>query len=951
MPPIVRPTKSPARQTPTADGPSRLQKVLAAAGLGSRRQCEELILAGRVEIDRAVVTELGTRADPSRQEIRVDGVKLPQPRQVYFAVHKPPGVLSTSRDPSGRPRVIDLVPYEGRLFTVGRLDMSSEGLILVTNDGELADRLTHPRYGVHKTYHVEVAGSLDRKELEQLRRRAHLAEGFAKVVSAKVVRHYKNSTLLEIVLAEGRNREIRRLLARVGHKVERLKRTAIGPLRLGELGSGQVRPLEREELRRLKRAAWGETERKAVSRPKPKQKKAARSTPALKKPRTVIGGQSAAKGPPARPGRPRATTLAASAPGGRLVPNVRPDATSVAMTSSSELLQSGAQLHRSGQLEEARRLYQQVLEREPNHPDALNLLGMVARQTGQFEQAADYLRRAIAADASQAAYYANLGEALRGLGQVEQAIGQYRRALELAPQAAVAHLQLATLLEQAQQPDDAIAGYERALQLEPQRVETWIRLGSLRRQRGDLGGAEACLRQAITLQPAAALAHFELGNVFQIRRQWLKAIECYQQALQAQPDYPEADCNLGNALREAGQPEAAVEHLRRAVAMRPQLAAAHSNLGASLQDLGRLGEAQQCFERAVELDGGRAELHFNLGTVLKDQAQLTAAIECYDRALALRPDYNQALCSRGMALLSLGRFREGWAAYEHRVGCVQFDTLKFDVPQWSGEPLAGRRLLVQCEQGFGDTLQFIRYLPRVRQAGGEVIVAAQAALVPLLEQSGYGPLVDRSGPLPPFDLQVPLLSLPKVFGTELETVPADIPYLKADPARVERLRAELEQYPGFKIGIAWQGRPSFRGDRLRSIPLECFAPLARVKGMRLFSLQKGPGSEQLPPLAERLAIVDLAASLDNEGLAFVDTAAVMMSLDLVISSDTVIAHLAGALGVPVGVALSAAPDWRWMYDRDDSPWYPTMRLFRQTTLGQWSDVFERMAQELEKLGR
>ena len=265
---------SDSTRRPAPGGPERLQKILAAAGLGSRRHCEELIVSGRVEVDRRIVTELGAKADREHQEIRVDGVPLARPRLVYFLVNKPPGIVSTNSDPAGRPRVVDLVDYRGRLFTVGRLDMSSEGLILVTNDGELANRLTHPRYGIEKTYQVEVAGTLERKDLEQLRRGVHLAEGFARVVSAKVLRQYKQSTLLEIVLSEGRNREIRRLLARVGHKVERLKRVALGPVRLAELPTGAVRPLERDELRRLKQAAHG------VKTKPPRRTKPARAAPA-----------------------------------------------------------------------------------------------------------------------------------------------------------------------------------------------------------------------------------------------------------------------------------------------------------------------------------------------------------------------------------------------------------------------------------------------------------------------------------------------------------------------------------------------------------------------------------------------------------------------------------------------------------------------------------------------
>jgi 23S rRNA pseudouridine2605 synthase len=234
----------------------RLQKILAAAGLGSRRQCEELITSGRVEVDRQVVRELGTRVDPLAQEIRVDGEPLNVGRRVYFAVNKPPGVVSTNRDPSGRPRVIDLVPGgDTRLFPIGRLDLTSEGLILVTNDGELANRLTHPRYGVPKTYTVMVAGRPADEVLAKLRRGVHLAEGFARAEEVKVLAHHKESTLLELVLREGRNREVRRLLARVGHKVLRLVRTAVGPVRLGKLPPGGARRLTHEELDALRMSA------------------------------------------------------------------------------------------------------------------------------------------------------------------------------------------------------------------------------------------------------------------------------------------------------------------------------------------------------------------------------------------------------------------------------------------------------------------------------------------------------------------------------------------------------------------------------------------------------------------------------------------------------------------------------------------------------------------------
>jgi len=245
-----------ARSEPAAAPGERLQKVLAAAGLGSRRQCEEFIRAGRVEVDRRVVTELGTRVNPDAQEIRLDGVPLRRARHVYYAVNKPDGVISTNRDPSGRPRVIDLVPNQrARLFTVGRLDLHSEGLILLTNDGGLANRLTHPRYGVRKTYRVMVAGVPDRRVLAQLQRGIRLAEAWVRVPGVKIKSRQKKSAVLEMVLEEGRNREIRRVLARLGHKVLRLVRTTVGPIRLGKLEPGECRALGRQEIQALRKAA------------------------------------------------------------------------------------------------------------------------------------------------------------------------------------------------------------------------------------------------------------------------------------------------------------------------------------------------------------------------------------------------------------------------------------------------------------------------------------------------------------------------------------------------------------------------------------------------------------------------------------------------------------------------------------------------------------------------
>jgi 23S rRNA pseudouridine2605 synthase len=305
---IKRPVKAAAKRpatrrstsTSTTTTGERLQKVLAAAGIDSRRQCEELILAGRVEVDGKAVTKLGTRVDPTKHEIRVDGTPLPKPRLVYYMLNKPPGVLSTNRDPSGRSRVIDLIDGDhSHLFPVGRLDASSEGLILVTNDGELANLLTHPRYGIEKTYQVQVAGSMGQGDLVKLRRGMYLAEAKARPVRVRITSRHKQSTLLEMVLDEGRNREIRRLLARLDHKVMKLRRVAIGPLKLGKLLPGESRRLKRDEVRALRQAA--EDQPATSARPPRKKITTARNPPATKPPANKsTAKKSTAKKRPAR---------------------------------------------------------------------------------------------------------------------------------------------------------------------------------------------------------------------------------------------------------------------------------------------------------------------------------------------------------------------------------------------------------------------------------------------------------------------------------------------------------------------------------------------------------------------------------------------------------------------------------------------------------------------------
>jgi hypothetical protein len=330
---------------------------------------------------------------------------------------------------------------------------------------------------------------------------------------------------------------------------------------------------------------------------------------------------------------------------------------------------------------------------------------------------------------------------------------------------------------------------------------------------------------------------------------------------------------------------------------------------------------------------------------LAEQGRLAEAATCYEQALHLKPDYADAHLNLAYSWFFRGDLEAGWPEYEWRWKRRGFPQPSFRQPLWDGSSLQGQTILLFAEQGLGDTLQFIRYAPLVRQHGATVIVQCQEPLLRLLATcAGIHRLVPEGCALPPFDVQAPLLSLPRILRTTLATIPAKVPYLSVDPGLSTHWQRRLSDVEGFKVGIVWQGNPEQARDRRRSVPLLAFTPLAVIPGVRLVSLQKGAGRAQLPDLADRLGLLDMTDRLKD----FADTAALISQLDLVITVDTAVAHLAGALGVPVWLALASSADWRWLLEREDSPWYPSMRLFRQSTWGDWAGVFERLTEALRK---
>jgi tetratricopeptide (TPR) repeat protein len=461
--------------------------------------------------------------------------------------------------------------------------------------------------------------------------------------------------------------------------------------------------------------------------------------------------------------------------------------------------------------------------------------------------------------------------------------------------------------------------------------------------------AENWFRHVLRINANDADVHFNLGNVLMPLRRLDEAVACFEESLRLNPNHADALNHLGSALKGRGQIDQAIACYQQALRIRPQHADALNNLGVAHGDQGSIGPAIDCFREALRCNPRHADAHNNLGSAYLDRGLFTEAEECYRQSLASDPGHATARYNDGCLRLLRGDFAGGWPGYEHRWSQADMVPRSFPKERWDGSPLNGKTILVYAEQGLGDTLHFLRYLPMVKRRGGKVVLECQSALYKLLTGlPGVDQLVPVGNALPPFDVYIPLLSLAHVFRTTLTTVPAPAQLPAPDPNLIEYWRLELESLRGFKVGIAWQGNRKLKYDRQRSISLTHFEALAKVSGVQFISLQVGIGADQIQALGNRFPILNLGERLDKKG-AFLDTVAVMKCLDLVVSVDSALAHLAGTLGVPVWLPLALVPNWRWLLAGTDCPWYPSMRLFRQRNQGVWDDVFERMAHEVRAL--
>jgi tetratricopeptide (TPR) repeat protein len=620
------------------------------------------------------------------------------------------------------------------------------------------------------------------------------------------------------------------------------------------------------------------------------------------------------------------------------------------MTTSPQTLALALEAYRAGRPAEAARIYGQVVAEEPENADAWCLLGVTRRAMGDIKGADQAYREALRLRPGFIEARINLGNVLLHRGNPAEAEASYREVLRLRPNYAEAQNNLGAALRSQNRLAEAAVCYAEAVRLKPQYGDAYENLGDVLGQLGRLDEAVAACRQALQVNPNSPGAHNNLGVVLGKQENWDEAIAHYQEALQLRPNHVDARINLGNALLAKKQYAEAETWYRKALALEPHSAKGCYNLGIALAEQGRYAEAEASYREAVRLKPDYADVLSNLGNVLVEQGRVEEAVGCYESALKLRPADADAetQMAHALALLTLGDYPRGFAEYEWRWKTKRFaSSLAYQPPLWDGSPLDGKTILLYAEQGLGDTVQFLRFVPLVKRCGGRVIVASQKPLVPLFSACPWIDLVVAQGEtLPDFDVRAPLMSLPRILGTTLATLPAQVPYLSADLGLVQRWREELAAYPDFRIGVAWQGNPENPADRHRSFPLDRLAPLAALPGVQLFSLQKGPGSEQIDQRAQRFPLVELGSRLDEASGPFMDTAAVMMNLDLVISACTSLAHLAGALAVPVWIALKFAPEWRWLYHREDSPWYPTARLFRQPRPGDWAGAFDGMTAAL-----
>jgi tetratricopeptide (TPR) repeat protein len=601
-------------------------------------------------------------------------------------------------------------------------------------------------------------------------------------------------------------------------------------------------------------------------------------------------------------------------------------------------------LHQENRLAEASILYREIIAKHPEHFESYHRLGLIAAQMRHLTEAVEQFRKTIRINPSFPNGHINLGNALLEGDRPQEALHHYEKALSLLPNEPSVYNSCGLALDALDRCSEAISHYNTAIALRPDYSDAFYNRGNALQKLKQFPEALKSYEQALSLQPDLAHVHSNRGKVLQEVGDLDAALASYDRAIALAPNLAEAHYNRGNALHKLNEHARALESYRQAILLRPDFAEAYSNCGNIQLELQLIDQAIRSYERAIALKPGVAEFHNNLANALQTLGRSDEALASYDQAIALKPEYAEAHVNRGLTLLREGRYGIGWKEYAWRNKAEGFAGARTDIggAEWKGEPLTGKSVLLYAEQGYGDAIQFMRYVPKVAALGARVLLEVPRRLQNLTSTlDGASAVVVKGDQVPPVDYHCSLLSLPLVFNTAIESIPNSTRYLRADP---QRILSWANRFPAssFKIGLAWAGNPNYRGDRTRSIGLSPLVPMLSLPGMLYVSLQKDlrVGDEALMRKCPQLIHLDVD---------FDDTAAIMCQLNIIVSSDTSAAHLAGALGLPVWVLLEWMPDWRWFSSGTNSPWYPTARLFRQPARGDWNSVIKSVQHELMSL--
>jgi tetratricopeptide (TPR) repeat protein len=565
------------------------------------------------------------------------------------------------------------------------------------------------------------------------------------------------------------------------------------------------------------------------------------------------------------------------------------------------------ELHRQNRLDEAEKLYRKLLALDNGNADVFNLLGALFLQKGKPQKAATFLKKAIAQAPKNASFHSNLAKAQLSSNEI----------------------------------DKAIEAYERSLELEPDSEENLNSLGALYLEKGEVDKALNSFENALKTNPTLAEAYFNQGNALSFQRNYKEAIESYEKAISLKQDYFKAHNNKGNALKELGLFDDAIESYQKALTLKPDFYDAYLNIGNAFSAAGAPEKALEYYEKMEAISPALPAIHINKGNALKQCGRKEEALACFRKAIELAPENTDAHLNYGMSLLLYENFNEGWPEYEWRLNKKELQSAKLNAPKWDGSSAPEKSLLIIAEQGFGDAIQSARYFPIAKKLCGKVIFSCRKPLIPLMKNpAGIDEIIQPEEiETSNFDIYIPNMSLPGIFNADLSNIPSVAPYIHADKDKVAEWKSRIKNDKKFKIGLCWAGSPTNTNDRNRSTSFKFMKELISSVNADFYSLQKGSAPTDCAD-----NFFDFTENFND----FSDTAALMEYLDLTISVDTAIAHLAGAMNKPVWLMLPFEPEWRWLTKREDSPWYPSMRIFRQKSFNDWAGLISQIKTELEK---